>query len=328
MPEQISSKSETPQVQQSQPQGQKSQKHPASLGAKQTREGKLGPIKAKQKPLQRKKQHQARGFDPASEAIVNQLIDNINTRLQEIRAEVTELQGRRRLNRRRRAKLTDLQAREAELAQSLVEIQAMRQESALTFTIQQHNKPEVTLNVNNTNNVIVKYDGTDGSLINELTHAYQYLTGRVDFIQAAENNQPTMIPGLLYDIDDEIATYRRQYALDGQLNLQTHLDQQEYTQQLMNGTALNQIGKVKVGAMNEITPQLLNRVSDGPLLAPLYSNIAQTPLDVNSSTNDVLNANQNRANVVNSLRIPNNTTYGADARQSPFSQFLFFRETQ
>jgi RHS repeat-associated protein len=48
-----------------------------------------------------------------------------------------------------------------------------------------------------------------GGLAHELKHAYQFETGAIDFSKGSGG------PGALYDITDEISTYRRQFALTG-----------------------------------------------------------------------------------------------------------------
>lgn len=48
-----------------------------------------------------------------------------------------------------------------------------------------------------------------GGLAHELTHAYQFETGAIDFAKTSGS------PGALYDITDEMSAYRRQFALTG-----------------------------------------------------------------------------------------------------------------
>jgi hypothetical protein len=292
-----------------------------------TKEGRLGPIrKADNTPIQRAQvaQENTKGFDAKDKTTIDQLVTDINTKLTDINTSITELNNRKKLNKKKRAQLKDLQQRKTELKKALTEIKAMKDSTKLTFKLEVGDKPMLTLDETDKNTVIIKYDGTSGSLINELTHGYQYLTGKVDFVQLSDGKTSWMAPGLLYDIHDELATYQRQYAFDGQLKLQTSVTASEYQTALMNGKTKG-LGQVEVDNMDEITPELLNKVSDAPLGSSLYSNIAQTPLDKSSKTSDVIKANGNRSALANGLKISETSNYGTDVQNSPNRKFIFLQ---
>lgn len=133
------------------------------------------------------------------------------------------------------------------------------------------------------------YDGTLRVLLNELKHVFQFESGKLEFIEVGGSSKP----GLTYDIFDELATYKRQYAFDGILKLKISLSENDILNSIKKINTGNQnFGTVEIKRMKDIKVDIIAKVSDSFALNSLYENISQKELDVNSSAKDVFNANK------------------------------------
>lgn len=156
----------------------------------------------------------------------------------------------------------------------------------------------------------IKYDGSIGSLLNELKHAFQFETGKIDFIETQDaNGQQQLGAGLLYDIHDEIETYKRQYAYDGMVKFQIELSSEDLMNALKSGKLnlkdIGSTGSVTIKKMNQITVDVIVKVSDGVAKKSLYSTISRKSLDKNSRIKDVIKGNKNRKNTLEHFGLKN-----------------------
>lgn len=149
----------------------------------------------------------------------------------------------------------------------------------------------------------IKYDGSIGSLINEMKHAFQFETGQIDFYQDKNSVLPTA--GLTYDIYDEIETYKRQYAYDGILKFTLALTKEEIiaSSQLSKTKGYLGIGRVDLKKMKDIKVNVIIKVADSYALDPLYDKLATKHIDYNSPAKDVIKANKKRPAFLNTLGI-------------------------
>ncbi len=109
----------------------------------------------------------------------------------------------------------ELRTRIKELKAAIEELNTL--EETITNYNFKINKLAPQLNYdNNSDTVTIQNDGTIGSLLNELKHAFQFEMGRIDYIQTkTEDGSVYTMPGVLYDINDEVETYKRQFAMMG-----------------------------------------------------------------------------------------------------------------
>lgn len=212
----------------------------------------------------------------------------------------------------------DIESRISDLKNALNELDTLLN-STSDFQIDVDPMPHTIFDGNNT--VIVKYDGTEGSLLNELKHAFQYETGSIDFIELKNNNKSEFGAGLLYDINDEVETYKRQYAYDGYLKIIIELSEEEINNALESGKIkkleeITDLGVIEIKKMKKIKANIIIKISDSIALSGLYKTISKKSLDINSSIKDVLKGNNKRKNTL--------TSFGIDKfdKNKPYIEFI------
>lgn len=150
----------------------------------------------------------------------------------------------------------------------------------------------------------VSYNGTEASLLHELKHAFQFLKGKLDFIV----EKGLVIPGITYDITDEIEAYIRQYAYDGILRYREELDIEKgktsfgedakndfrrLVESLEKNRQMTDIKEIK--NINRITIDVIVKIADSPYKEGIYRQIPRTSLDKNSLMKDLKTLNVNRS---------------------------------
>ncbi len=225
----------------------------------------------------------------------------------------------------------DLKARIKELEKAVVELE--RLEKTITKYNFEIDKETPQLNYdNNTDTVTVKYDGSLGSLINELKHAFQFETGQLDFIQVANSNgSSTNIPGVLYDLGDELETYKRQYAYNGFLKMRMAWSEKELNNFLLTNISelnrtfkiiseeQNNVGILEVHSIKYITVDIIVKIKDTTSdSSKLYSSLSTKSLDKNSSLKQIKRNNKNRRD------LGNLSWMGLDnfKKQTPYIEFV------
>jgi len=110
--------------------------------------------------------------DPRSKAKLEELKRKVKTKITTLEKKIESVKGSKK----------DLKKRISELKAALVEIQVI--EKSNTHYLFNVNAKEPKFNYDELSNTgTVQYDGSLGSLLNELKHAFQYETGRIDFIK-------------------------------------------------------------------------------------------------------------------------------------------------
>jgi len=165
----------------------------------------------------------------------------------------------------------------------------------------------------------VYYNGTTSGLLNELKHAFQFETGQIDFIQVA--GQSINVPGLLYDLTDEIETYKRQYSYDGYLKLRVTVNEEDILQHLKSNATKKSLGLgiLEIKKMKEITAEIVIKITDKSFSNSdvLYNTISKKNLNIHSPIKDIINNNKvHRNNMLNGLNI-----YSED-RKKPYIEFV------
>jgi len=143
-------------------------------------------------------------------------------------------------------------------------------------------------------------------LLNELKHAFQLETGKIDFIKVNNGiDPPENIPGLLYDINDEVETYKRQYAYDGILKLRIVMTEEELLNQLKSGKIKSSLGlgSLEIKKIKKITANVIVKVEDYIGGGSLYSSISSKNLDIHSSIGVIRRGNKNRNGLISRLGI-------------------------
>jgi len=217
--------------------------------------------------------------------------------IEKVQQKITELENQ--LETASKKERDDLEARLEELCAALEEFQVI-ENSEHIYSFEIGDEPLFKMELDDLNGSIV-YDGTLGSLINELKHAFQYETGKIDFLRVQNGSTTTVYPGLLYDTTDELETYKRQYALDGILTLKIALSKEKVYEQVLQAKELSDIGKVVIKKMSDVKLKVVAKISDYALKEGLYKTISQKPLDRNSEMGDILKGNKKRKVVKNHL---------------------------
>ena len=226
---------------------------------------------------------------------------------------------------------SDLKSRINELEKAITELEKLeRTVTRYNFEIDKE-APQLNYD-NNTDTVTVKYDGTLGSLINELKHAFQFETGQLDFIQVANSDgSATNIPGVLYDLGDELETYKRQYAYDGFLKMRIAWTEKELNNFLLTNISelnrtfkiiseeQNNVGILEARSMKYITADIIVKIKDTVSdNSKLYSSLSTKSLDKNSSLRQIERNNTNRED------LGNLSWMGLDSfkRKTPYIEFV------
>lgn len=216
---------------------------------------------------------------------VKEKIDTLNTQLEKARG----------------AAKKDLIARIKELKEALKEIKVI-QNSETEYNFKISNKPKFTYE-NTSNKGTVFYNGTLGSLLNELKHAFQFETGKIDFIKV--NGVPENLPGVLYDLGDELETYKRQYAYDGILKLRIVMTETEMLNQIKTGKIKKGLGLggLEIKQMKKITASVIVKIEDTLGSGSLYNTISKKSLDIHSTLGEIKKGNKHRSNFIQGLGI-------------------------
>ncbi|WP_392420358.1 hypothetical protein ACF3OE_03515 [Capnocytophaga canis] len=188
----------------------------------------------------------------------------------------------------------DLESRIKDLRECVKELDVILQGNMKYDVLIDKNKPQFSYDGNI---ATIKYDGTEGSLLHELKHAFQFETGKIDFIQINNGKGQDIIPGLLYDLTDELESYTRQYAYDGILKFRVVLDVPVNT--MISNTADIQkiLGEIETNVreikqMKKITANVIVKIADNIGEKGIYSFISKIPLDSNSLIKDIRKGNE------------------------------------
>ena len=229
--------------------------------------------------------------DPNSQAKLKELKNKIKAKIAQLEKQKTSASN---------SEQKELNKRLKELKDSLRELEIIIA-STVKYQFKVDKEPQFSFD-GETNTGTIKYDGSIGSLLNELKHAYQFETNQIDFIKISDpNGVLTVVGGLTYDIHDEIATYKRQYAYDGVLKFNVEINNSDFsTNKVIN---LASLGKIEIKKMNRITASVIIKVSDGIAKQALYKHLPTKSLNTNSPIKDVVRGNKNRKGLISGLGI-------------------------
>ena len=158
-----------------------------------------------------------------------------------------------------------------------------------------------------------EYDGqnanvffsSEANMLHELRHAFQFETGKIDFVCIDGESSP----GLIYDYTDEEEAFKVEYAYKGVLKFRIKLSEAEFTQELQEKFKINrdlskakdEVGVREIKKMKDIEYNILVKISDGSLdKVGLYEKLSISSLDKNSLIKDIIYNNYtNRTQMVN-----------------------------
>ncbi|WP_028888985.1 hypothetical protein [Tenacibaculum ovolyticum] len=231
-------------------------------------------------------------IDPNSKAKLEELKKRVKQKINTLITQIEKSKGTEK---------KDLKIRIKELEEALEEIKVI-EHSQSTYEFRIGNKPKFSYE-NISDKGLVFYDGTLGSLLNELKHVFQFETGKIDFIKVS--GEPENLPGLLYDLGDEVETYKRQYAYDGVLKLRVVMTDEEVLNQFKSGKIKNGLGlgTLEIKKMKKITADVIVKVEDSLGSGSLYSAISKRSLDIHSSLGNIRKGNKHRSNFITGLGI-------------------------
>lgn len=232
-----------------------------------------------------------------------------------VKGKITQLE--KELEKVKGSEKKDLILRITNLKEALLELDVI--EKAATEYEFKINKaePQLTYNSNN-DTATVHYDGTIGNLLNELKHAFQFETGKIDYIETKDGEGSSVYSGgLLYDIYDEVETYKRQYAYDGYLKLNVELSSEEVLNAFKTGKIKDSnLGLVEIKKMKKIHARIIVKVAGSYADEGFYKYISKKSLDINSSIKDIRKGNKQRSKLITSLGLDK------ENRKKPYIEFV------
>ncbi|WP_298540451.1 hypothetical protein [uncultured Aquimarina sp.] len=243
------------------------------------------------------------GIHPNSQKTFALLKKKVAEKIKELEAKLPNAKG---------ADKKDLQARIKELKDAQKEFKVIEQSDTM-YSFRLRREPEF-LYFGKSDEGTIYYDGTLRVLINELKHAFQFESGQMEFLEI--ENKP--VPGLTYDVFDELATYKRQYAFDGVLKMRISLSEQEIfagVNRVLTGD--KNFGTIEIKRMKDIKVAVIAKVSDSFALDGLYQRISQKELDIHSSTKEVFNANKE-----NRFERILNISLGSADKKKPYLEYI------
>ena len=215
---------------------------------------------------------------PNSQKTFNLLKQKVKDKIKQLEEALSKAKG---------SEEKDLQARIKELKDAQKEFKII-EKSTTTYSFGIDKYPQFDY-IRKNDEGTVYYDGTLRSLINELKHVFQFESGELEFIEIG--GRP--LPGLTYDVFDEVAPYRRQYAFDGIVKLNISLSEEDILNSIKQvKTGDKEIGVVELKKMKDIKVAVIAKLADSFALDGLYKNISQKELDIHSAAKDVFNANK------------------------------------
>ena len=145
----------------------------------------------------------------------NRPIKYENKRQSRLQAKIDKRSAAGKSTKGQERRLANSEARESQLNEALTEISAL-EASETVYYINSDYQDQADGTSGNTSydasnnriNVDVSQSYGLAGLAHELKHAYQFETGKVDFVKTTGG------PGLLYDITDEVSAFRRQFAFN------------------------------------------------------------------------------------------------------------------
>ncbi|WP_299216776.1 hypothetical protein [uncultured Aquimarina sp.] len=243
---------------------------------------------------------------PNSQKTFSLLKKKVAEKIKELEAKLPNANG---------ADKKDLQARIKELKDAQKEFKVIEQ-SSTTYSFNIRPQPEFVFKGKDKSTIF--YDGSLGTLINELKHAFQFENGQMEFIKVNNYGNIKYDTGLTYDVFDELATYKRQYAFDGVLKMYISLSEQEIfagAHRVLTGD--KNFGTVEIKRMKDIKVAVIAKVSDGYALDGLYQRISQNELDIHSSAKEVFNANKK-----NRFEDVLNISLGSADKKKPYLDYI------
>ena len=233
-------------------------------------------------------------IDPKSDTKLKELKRKVKDKIKALESKKTAAS---------KSELKELDKRITELKDAQREIEILIK-SVTKYKFQIDSKPQFDYD-KRTDTGTIKYSGTMGSLLNELKHAFQFEVGEIDFIETTDaNGKKSVSAGLLYDLQDEIATYKRQYAYDGYLQFKVELTEQQMLDALTTKKiSITDLGTVEIKKMKRIKARVIIKVSDSPATHALYKTLSRKPLDRNSTMRDIRSGNRRRKETLNNLGV-------------------------
>lgn len=249
---------------------------------------------------------------------IKELKKKVEEKIDDLKEELKNLEGNAK---------TEMNFRINELKSAVEELDKLIGSSS-NFDIKTSSMPQLNYNPD-TNTTVIEYDGNESSLLNELKHAFQFETGKIDFIKTSNG----VVPGYLYDLNDELSTYKRQYAYDGFLKFRIAWTEEEvntfsqsnitdYLQGKFNigGETDNPLGILNINSSKYITADIIVKIKDGTDdKSVLYSTLSKESLDVNSTLKDIRSNNRKRKDLKN---IPWLNIKKFKNKKAPYIEFI------
>lgn len=182
----------------------------------------------------------------------------------------------------------NINSRISELNKAISELNVLEASTTNYIFKQNTNAPQI--NYKGENTIEIEYGANLGSILHELHHAFQYETGKIDFIKKEDG---TYEPGFLYDKTDEQSAYIRQVAADGFLKFTIKIQEEELKNYLgkFQIEGENYFGVKEINLMNQVTLDVIIKIAE-PKKGNLYSAIPSRELNTNSRMSSVIRNNR------------------------------------
>lgn len=206
-----------------------------------------------------------------------------------------------RQSKRKKADIEDLNLRIDTLKQCVRELETLLMSDLKFKFVRDIKQPRFEYDGQNAN----VFFSSEANMLHELRHAFQFETGKIDFVCIDGESSP----GLIYDYTDEEEAFKVEYAYKGVLKFRIKLSEAEFTQELQEKFKINrdlskakdEVGVREIKKMKDIEYNILVKISDGSLdKVGLYEKLSISSLDKNSLIKDIIYNNYtNRTQMVN-----------------------------
>lgn len=151
-------------------------------------------------------------FDPASQKKVDSHKGKTESLISSLDKKINKLEGEDGLSKKQQSNLDYYKESKGELSNALTEIGVLEASDQM-YTIRDYGKAGGLLSYDPSSDVIyVNVDALTSTLAHELKHAYQFEKHQVSFASGEDGEE--WGGGYLYDVQDEVEAFRRQFSYD------------------------------------------------------------------------------------------------------------------
>ena len=185
--------------------------------------------------------------------------------------------------------VSNINSRISELNKAISELNIL--ETSTTNYKFKRNSTAPQINYKGENTIEIQHGGNLGSILHELHHAFQYETGKIDFIKTQDG---TYEPGFLYDKTDELSAYQREVAANGFLKYTIKFEVAAERKVISPSSLHFENGELfeikEIRLMSQVTLDVIIKIAE-PKNGNLYERISSQELNKDSPMSSVITNN-------------------------------------